>query len=76
LQVGGDWVTAIPALAACDINRQMKIIEQWLLYNYVGGEFTPLSKPFKSKAQAEEARSKLPERERRQVAVGVIRTKR
>jgi hypothetical protein len=54
----------------------MKIIEQWLLYKYVDGQFTPLSKPFKSKAAAEKARLKLPERERREVAVGVIRIKR
>ena len=53
----------------------MKIIEQWLLFKYIEGQFTPLSKPFKSKAAAEEARLKLPERERRGVAVGVIRTK-
>ena len=50
-----------------------KIIEQWLLFKYVGGEFTPLSKPFKTKEQAERARLKLPERERRSVAVGVIK---
>jgi len=50
-----------------------KIIEQWLLFKYIDGEFTPLSKPFKTKAAAEKARSKLPERERRSVAVGVIR---
>jgi hypothetical protein len=53
----------------------MKITEQWLLYKYVGLEFTPLSKPFKTKAQAEKARLKLPEREQRWVGVGVIRTK-
>jgi hypothetical protein len=50
-----------------------KMIEQWLLFKYIEGQFTPLSKPFKRKAQAEKARSKLPERERRGVAVGVIR---
>ena len=50
-----------------------KIIERWLLFKYVYGEFTPLSKPFKTKAAAEKARLKLPERERRSVAVGVIR---
>ena len=50
-----------------------KTIEQWLLFKYIGGEFTPLSKPFKTKAAAEKARLKLPERERRTVAVGVIR---
>jgi len=51
-----------------------KIIEQWLLFKYVDGQFTPLSKPFKTKDQAEKERLKLPERERRSVAVGVIRT--
>jgi len=53
----------------------MKIIEQWLLFKYVEGQFTPLSKPFKTREQAEKARLKLPERERRAAAVGVIRTK-
>jgi hypothetical protein len=52
-----------------------KIIEQWLLFKYVNGEFTPLSKPFKTKALAVKARLKMPERERRSVAVGVIRIK-
>jgi hypothetical protein len=52
----------------------MKIIEQWLLFKYVDGQFTPLSKPFKTKELAEKARLKLPERERRGVAVGVIRS--
>jgi hypothetical protein len=52
-----------------------KIIERWLLFKYVGGEFTPLSKPFKTKDQAQKARLKLPERERRSVAVGLIRIK-
>jgi hypothetical protein len=51
----------------------MKSNEQWLLFKYVDGEFTPLSKPFKTKDQAEKARLKLPERERRSVGVGVIR---
>jgi hypothetical protein len=54
----------------------MKIIERWLLFAYVHGEFTTLSKPFKTKDQAEKARLKLPERERRSVAVGVVRIKR
>lgn len=54
----------------------LKIIEQWLLFKYIKREFTPLSKPFKTKAAAEKARLKLPERERRSVAVGVIRIKR
>jgi len=51
-----------------------KIIEQWLLYKYIQGEFTPLSKPLKSKAQAEKARLKYPEQERRKIGIGVIRT--
>jgi hypothetical protein len=50
-----------------------KIIEQWLLFKYISGEFTPLSKPFKTKDQAEKARLKLPEREQKSVAVGVVR---
>jgi hypothetical protein len=50
-----------------------KIIEQWLLFKYVDGQITPLSKPFNTRAAAERARLKLPERERRGVAVGVIR---
>jgi hypothetical protein len=41
-----------------------KIIERWLLFKYIQGQFTPLSKPFKTKAAAEKARLKLPERER------------
>jgi hypothetical protein len=51
-----------------------KIIERWLLFKYVDGQFTPQSKPFKTKTAAEKARLKLPERERREVAVGVVRT--
>jgi hypothetical protein len=51
----------------------MKIIEQWLLFKYIEGQFTPLSKPFKTKAAAENARLKLTEREQREAAVGVIR---
>jgi hypothetical protein len=51
-----------------------KPIEQWLLFKYIDGEFTPLSKPFKTRVQAEEARLKCPERERKQIGIGVIRT--
>jgi len=46
---------------------------QWLLFKYVGGEFTLLSKPFKTKEQAEKARLKYPERQRKTIALGVIR---
>jgi hypothetical protein len=51
-----------------------KITEQWLLFKYIGGEFTPLSKPFNTKTQAEKARRKYPERERKTIGIGVIRT--
>ena len=44
-----------------------------ILFRYVDGQLTPLSKPFKT--EGEKARLKLPERERREVAVGVIRIK-
>ena len=53
-----------------------KTIEQWLLFEYVGLEFTPLSKPFKTREQAEKAREKYPERLRKRIGVGVIRIKR
>src|SRR5271166_4737076 len=49
--------------------------EQWLLFKYVGLEFTPLSKPFKTKEQAEKARLKYPERQRKTIGLGVIRFK-
>jgi hypothetical protein len=52
-----------------------KIIERWLLYKCVGGQFTPFSKPFKTKEQAEWARLKYPQRERGAIGVGVIRIK-
>ena len=52
-----------------------KTTGQWLLFEYVGLEFTPLSKPFKTREQAEKAREKYPERLRKTVGLGVIRTK-
>ncbi len=51
-----------------------KIVERWLLFKYVNGEFTPLSKPFKTKKQAEKARQKYPERQRKAIGLGVIRS--
>jgi hypothetical protein len=65
-----DWVSFA---LSCYKTEMPKIIERWLLFKYIEGQFTPLSKPFKTKDQAEKARSKLPERERRSVAVGVMR---
>ena len=55
--------------------KEFKTIERWLLFKYVGGDFTPLSKPFKTKEQAEKARLKYPERQRKAIGLGVIRTK-
>jgi hypothetical protein len=52
-----------------------KTTEQWLLFRYVDGELTPLSKPFKTKQQAEKARRKYAEKQRKSVGLGVIRTK-
>jgi hypothetical protein len=52
-----------------------KPIERWLLFKYVDGEFTPLSKPLKTKELAEKARSKYPEQERKKIGVGVVRIK-
>jgi hypothetical protein len=40
-----------------------KTIERWLLFKFVGREFTPLSKPFKTKQLAEKARLKYSERQ-------------
>jgi hypothetical protein len=50
-----------------------KIIEQWLLFKYIDGEFTPFSKPLKSKQLAKKARSKYPDREPNGIGVGVVR---
>jgi hypothetical protein len=64
------------ALVDCATQRLLempKIIQQWLLFKYVDGEFTPLSKPFKTRRQAEKARRKYPERERKTIGVGMIR---
>jgi len=41
---------------------------------HVDGQFTPLSKPFRTKEEAEKVRSKYPHRERGTIGVGVIRT--
>jgi len=52
-----------------------KPTQRWLLFKCVGLEFTPLSKPFKTRQLAEKARSKYPERERKTIGLGVIRSK-
>jgi hypothetical protein len=58
---------------SCYKFEMSKTIEQWLLFEYIGLEFTPLSKPFKAREQAEKAREKYPERLRK--GIGVIRIK-
>jgi hypothetical protein len=55
---------------SCYKSGMSKTTEQWLLYKYVGLEFTPLSKPFKTREQAEKAREKYPERLRKRIGVG------
>jgi hypothetical protein len=52
---------------SCYKSQMSKIVEQWLLFEYVGLEFTPLSKPFKTREQAEKAREKYPERLRKRI---------
>jgi hypothetical protein len=54
-------------------SKMTKTVEKWLLYKYVGLEFTPLSKPFKTREQAEKAREKYPERLRKRIGLGVVR---
>jgi hypothetical protein len=51
----------------------MKIIAQWLPFQFVEGEFTLLSKPFTTKQQAEKARLKYPKPQRKKIGVGLIR---
>ena len=48
---------------------------KWILFQYVNRAPVPLSKPFKSKELAEKARSKYPEKERKQIGIGVVRIK-
>jgi hypothetical protein len=59
----------------CDVLRvfDVQTIEQWLLFEYVGLEFTPLSKPFKTREQTEKAREKYSERLRKGIGLGVVR---
>jgi len=61
--------------APCYKLHMPKIVERWLLFKYIDGELTPLSKPLKTKAQAEKARQKYSERERKAIGVGVVRIK-
>ncbi len=47
-----------------------KIIEQWFVFEHFGTEVTLLSKPYKTKRQAEKEREKLPEKERKRIGLG------
>jgi hypothetical protein len=60
----------------CYKSEMSNTVELWLLFEYVGLEFTPLSKPFKTREQAEKAREKYPERLRKKIGLGVVRRKR
>jgi hypothetical protein len=51
------------------------MVEQWLLFKYINGEFTPMSKPLKKNEQAEKARLKYPTHERIRIWIGVTRIK-
>ncbi len=60
-------------LRPCYKFRMPKPVAQWLLFKYIDGEITFLSKPFKTKQLAEKARSKYPEQERKKIGVGLIK---
>ena len=47
----------------CYKSEMSKIVDRWLLFEYLGPEFTPLSKPFKTREQAEKARALAPAQE-------------
>jgi hypothetical protein len=53
--------------------RMPKIIGKWILFEYIGLKLTPLSKPFKSKEQAEQERLKYSEKDRKRIGLGVVR---
>ena len=50
-----------PALLNCPCYKLLmpKITERWLLFKYVGGEFTPLSKPLTTKEHAEQGAAEV-----------------
>jgi hypothetical protein len=72
---GAAIVSSAIADLSCYKFAMPKTTEKWLLFQYVNGEFTPLSKPLKSKQLAEKARSKYSEREQKMIGVGVVRIK-
>jgi hypothetical protein len=52
----------------------MKISVRWVLFEYVEREPKVLSKQFKTKKDAERARSKLPEKTARRIGIAILRT--
>jgi len=50
------------------VYRCDRVVEQWFRFEYVGLEFTPLSKPFKTREQAEKG-EKYPEPLRKGIGV-------
>jgi hypothetical protein len=58
---------------SCYKFEMSKTVERWMLFQYIHGELTPLSKPLKTKKEAEKAREKHPERLRKRIGIGVIR---
>jgi hypothetical protein len=51
----------------------MKRSVRFVLFEYQGLELVILSKPFKTKKLAEKARLKYADRERRKIAIGMVR---
>jgi Txe/YoeB family toxin of Txe-Axe toxin-antitoxin module len=51
----------------------MKTSVRWVLFEYKGLELVILSKPFKTKEQAEKARQNYPEHWARKIGIGVVR---
>jgi hypothetical protein len=51
---------------------KMKSAKRWQLFRYVGRELTPVSKPFKTRQAAERARTKLPKKDHRSTAIGLL----
>jgi hypothetical protein len=52
----------------------MKSSVRWLFFEYDGLELVILSKPFKTKKLTEKARQKYPDRIRRKIGIGLIKT--
>ena len=50
-----------------------KATNRWILYTCLEGEVTPLSRPFTRKVDAEKAREKYPEKDRKAIVLGLLR---